>query len=197
LPVDMGLWRRLKDEAYRRVLEDIEIGYMDSDIVDVILFFFKRKYSFTTSSCSGRITVVDAVMPWKRKDSTVIFKKHSTVSIDDVVKYLSEVPVSRLWLIVTGPIIHVNSAKLSEAREVIKIARDSGFKHSGIMSMGKKGIISELRTGIRIAQLLKDKERLYITRDDLEGILRIFNEALLEGKKRLKRLEENLRRSVS
>lgn len=191
MKVNLELWNKLKRKAYKRLLEDIEIGYADPDILDVIFAFFKRRFSFTTSSCSGRITVVDSAMPWKRKDSTIIFKKHSPITINDLEFIFNEKPVSRFWLIATGPIIHVNSAKLSEARNILMLARKAGFKHSGILSMSERGIVIELRTGIRIAQLLKNSKYCLNT-ESLNYIINIFNEALIKGKKRLAKLKELL-----
>lgn len=191
MKVNLKLWKELKNKAYKRFMEDVEIGYADPDILDLILTFFKREFSFTTSSCSGRITIVDSPLPWKRKNSTIIFKKHTPITLNDIEFIFSDKPVSRFWLIVTGPIIHVNSAKLSEAKTILMLARKAGFKHSGILSMSEKGIITELRTGIRIAQLIKN-DKYCLSSEDLNHLISIFNEALIKGKERLRKLKELL-----
>ena len=51
---------------------------------------------------------------------------------------------------------------------MLKMAREAGMKHSGILSMSRKGIIVELRTGVRLAILLKvgDEVVVELTPDD-------------------------------
>ena len=66
------------------------------------------------------------------------------------------------------------------------------MKHSGILSMSRKGIIVELTSGVRVAHLLKDGETWVTPPEKLPDLVRVANEALLEGKARLDRLREVL-----
>ncbi len=195
LIVDRELWIKGKEEAYKRLWEDLEIGYLDEDLLDILLEFFKRPESFTKSSCSGRITLLDGPLPWERKESTIIFKKHSTITIKEIESLLKQPVVYRLWLVATGPIIHVITLSGREARKILVIASKAGFKHSGIISISKKGFLVELRTGIRLAVLLKTRSGLVVTREGLDEAIIAANEALMKGKERLRRLLVELRRN--
>ena len=196
--VNERLWRARKEEFLRRLLEDEEIGYLDSDIKDILLMFFKMDKAFTVSSCSGRITVVDAPMPWCRSKSSVIFKKHEPVSTDEVGALLKSPVMWRLWLVVTGPIIHVSTLDLETAIDVLEIGREAGLKHSGILSISSKGVTVELMSGVRLTMLLKDGNKCMIASDEaLENLVRVANDALREGKERLERLREVLRNRVA
>ena len=193
--VDRELWLKRKEELRERLLSDLHIGYLDRDILDILLMFFKREESFTISSCSGRIVVVDAPLPWVRRESTVVFKKHEPVVVSELEDVLRQDAIYVLWLVVTGPIIHVSTASLREAVKVLRIAREAGMKHSGILSLSKKGIVVELKTGVRIAAPLKQKNNLLVSSDKLSELVDIANKALLEGKKRLEKLREVLAKS--
>ncbi len=193
MKVDEKIWSKRKEEAYMRLKEDLEIGYLDEDIVEVLEEIFKRPQAFTVSSCSGRIVIVDSPYPWERKDSTILFKKHKPISLSEVIDVIKQPAINMMWLVVVGPIIHVSTLSLKEAFRILKIARQAGFKHSGILSATRKGITVELRTGIRLAALLKIKEKLVISYEDLKSIIEISNKALLLGKERLKRLLEALK----
>jgi len=193
--VDRELWLKRKEELRERLLSDLHIGYLDRDILDILLMFFKREEAFTISSCSGRIVVVDAPLPWVRRESTVIFKKHEPVKVGELEDVLRQDAVHVLWLVVTGPIIHVSTASLREAVRVLRIAREAGMKHSGILSLSKKGIVVELKTGVRIAVPLKQKNNLLVSSDKLSELVDIANKALLEGKKKLEKLREALAKS--
>ncbi len=192
--VNEKIWRRRKEEFLKRLQEDEEIGYLDADVKDILLMFFKREKSFTISSCSGRIVLVDSPMPWMRDPSSVVFKKHSPISVEEVRPIIDGPVVWRLWLVVTGPIIHVSTLDLDEAVEVLEIAREAGLKHSGILSLSSKGIIVELMSGVRLTILLRDRDVRVVGNDKLGEVVSVANEALLEGKKRLDALRDALRR---
>jgi tRNA wybutosine-synthesizing protein 3 len=194
IEVDEGIWRRRKEEFLRRMREDLEIGYLDHYIVDVLEIISSMPGLYTQSSCSGRVTLVDAQMPWEREGATVVFKKHSKVTVEEIL-YVAKQPVSsRLWVVVTGPIIHVSALSLEYANEMLKIAREAGMKHSGIISMSKKGIIVELTSGVRVTHLIKDGEKWVTPLEKLPDLVRVVNDALLEGKSRLDRLRAVLSR---
>jgi len=196
MPVDIGSWRQYKNKLWARLWEDLEIGYLDEDILPVLIELFLRPLSFSISSCSGRITLSDSTMPWAREETSVIFKKHKPVRLDEILEIYDKPVVRNLWLVVAGPILHVSSATLREALTVLNIARSSGFKHSGILSFStKKGIITELRTGIRLTQLLKTPDKTIVPKECLDKLIEQANMMLIEGKRKLDKLLQELRRN--
>ncbi len=181
------LWSKRREEAYRRFVEDIEIGYVDRDIINLVETIFKKKTVFSTSSCSGRITIVDAMFPWLREESFIVFKKHEPLSPLEILEFIDKnTPTYRFWLIVSGPIIHLNALTLESAIKILSIARESGFKHSGIISISENGIGIEIISGVWTSFLLVDKKTLVVT--DIHRIVGIANDILREGKTRLQKL---------
>ncbi|MDW8011346.1 MAG: hypothetical protein RMH84_07135, partial [Sulfolobales archaeon] len=59
---------------------------------------------------------------------------------------------------------------------------EAGMKHSGILSISRRGIFVELKTGIRVTNLLRAEN---FTIEDIRELVRVANEALAEGKSRL------------
>ncbi|MCD6323738.1 MAG: hypothetical protein J7L55_01345 [Desulfurococcales archaeon] len=190
MEVDVKVWEERKEEFRRRLFEDLEIGYLDRDIMDVLLKLFESGDYFTQSSCSGRITAVDAAMPWEREDSTVIFKKHSPITVDEVRDLLNKEVLRTLWLVVTGPIIHVNAKSMQAAMRILELGRRAGLKHSGIISSSRKGVIVELTSGVFLATPLKTGKDVVIA--SVEKVVSLANKALVKGKERLNRLREVL-----
>lgn len=197
----MDDWELWKKKAYERMIRDKEIGYLDPDIYDVLIAFFKREKSFTYSSCSGRITIIDSYLPWIRKNSTIIFKNHLGITEDDVKDILKKPQVYRLWLVSQGPILHVYTKDWEEAWDIIKIARNAGFKHSGVLTVNNKGILVELKTGIKLVQLLRENSEQQVSEDQIKTIVKISNEVLKKGKDKLwelqKLVEESLKTKVT
>ncbi len=192
---DPGLWEARKREAWERLWEDLEIGYLDQDIVDILVEIFLRPKSFTTSSCSGRIVVMDSVFPWAKEETMIVFKKHSPITLEELLRVVREPRAEMLWLSVQGPIIHVETLDLEEAFTVLEVARRAGFKHSGILASTRKGVLVELRTGVRVNVPLGDVDSLWVREDKLRDLVELANRALLEAKGRLDRLRVELRRA--
>ncbi len=176
---EFELYKRL---AWERILRDKEIGYLDPDIFDVLEVINGRPKAFTMSSCSGRVTIVDAEFPWDRKESSVVFKNHLRVTVEDLRDNLLRRPRKRYWLIVQGPIFHVYTMDLKEAWTVLSVARAVGFKHSGLMVANRKGYLVELRTGVRMDHLLTEGQ-------NLEELAEQAMRVLMKGKERKERLK--------
>ncbi|MDK2384676.1 MAG: hypothetical protein QI199_07715, partial [Candidatus Korarchaeota archaeon] len=74
----------------------------------------------------------------------------------------------------------------------LDIARRAGFKHSGILSSSEKGVLVELRTGIRIAAPVKRGGAMLVSPEGLRSLVDMANRAVSEGRRRLERLREEL-----
>jgi len=188
-------WEERKKLAWQRILADKEIGYLDPDIFDVLDAFFKRPKSYTKSSCSGRITVIDSIYPWQRKNSTIVYKNHFGIKLKDLEDIVSKPHEYMLWLVVQSPIIHVYTFDFDEAWEILRIARNAGFKHSGILTQNENGVLVEIRSGVRMIQLLKDKEGRIVS--DLKVIVDVANDILSKGKEKLNKLKQSLLSEVN
>lgn len=189
----MNEWEKRKAMFLERINRDREIGYLDQGIEETLSLINSREKSYTTSSCTGRVTAVDSEFPWKRDDEPPLFKKHNSIDENDL-KYLLEItPKYLIWLIVSGPILHICCRELEEAREMLRISRQAGFKHSGIMSISDECFMVELISGTQFYIPIKSKTKVFITEESIPDILSLVNESLSEGKERLKRLNEALR----
>jgi tRNA wybutosine-synthesizing protein 3 len=177
-------WEDAKLRAWTRLWEDLEIGYLDTDILEVLLELFARPKAYPVSSCSGRVVIVDSEYPWERNDTNLIFKKHGPVSLDEVLEVIEKPFLYRLWLNVQGPIYHVYVADLDEGFNLLEVARQAGFKHSGILSCSGTGCVVELRTGVRMSVLIADSKGFKLTRDQASHVVGVANEILRVAKSR-------------
>ncbi len=192
--IDIDKWKERKYEFWKRLWEDLEIGYLDEDLLPLLVEFNLRPDTYTLSSCSGRIVIVDSIKPWAREKTNVIFKKHQPIKIDELMDIIKKPFVHRLWLIVSGPIIHVSVNSLKSAINTLRLAREAGFKHSGILSINKvKGIILELLTGVKMSHLLKDPNGYEVNANNIPLLIKVANEILLDGKKMFNQLYQILK----
>ncbi len=188
----MDEWEDLRQKSWERVFRDKDIGYLDPDIFPLLEAFRRREKVFTQSSCSGRITIIDSLLPWSRKHSSVIYKSHLGTTVGDLKGILDQKQVWRLWLVVQGPIVHVYARDTEEAWEVLRIARSVGYKHSAILSQNRKGVLVELRTGIKMVHMLRESQTEKVDDHQLETLVNVSNEVLSEGKRKMNELRDAL-----
>ncbi len=189
LKIYLNTWRYFKKKFWNRIWEDLEIGYLDEDLLPVLLRFNMDRNIYTMSSCSGRIVISDSTYPWSREETSIVFKKHVKITIDDLIEVLEKPVIRRLWLNVTGPIIHLSTSKPSYVKKLLWIAREAGLKHSGVLSIHRtKGIILEYMSGVKMTHLLKTPEKILVREEDLRDLIKVSNEILEEGKRILNKL---------
>uniref|UniRef100_A0A7J3ZJJ4 tRNA(Phe) 7-((3-amino-3-carboxypropyl)-4-demethylwyosine(37)-N(4))-methyltransferase n=1 Tax=Fervidicoccus fontis TaxID=683846 RepID=A0A7J3ZJJ4_9CREN len=183
-------WLERKSEFMRRMVEDIEVGYLDWRVKRLLDAINSRPKSYTTSSCSGRVCIIDAIKPWERKESSVVFKKHDPISSSELLRVLSTKPKHSYWLIVGGPILHVMCQDLEEVKFILDCARRAGFKHSGITSVSDKGFLVELISSTQLILPLTRGERVLLNLKEIEEVIALVNETLFDGWKRIDMLEK-------
>lgn len=195
--IDSFKYRKRKILSWKRIWEDLEIGYLDRDLLPLLVLMNSDAEIYTTSSCSGRIVVMDAEYPWVRDETGVIFKSHIPIESSELKFIYRYKPFKKIWIIVSGPIIHFYSLSARKANRILNTARRMGFKHSGVIHVSRdKGFFVELVTGIYLAQLIKTKEYEVVSINNIEGLLTVLNNALLEGKNRLQKLFLELKNNL-
>jgi tRNA wybutosine-synthesizing protein 3 len=165
---------------------------VDFDIYDFLLTFNKSLNDFyTTSSCSGRIALAKAPRLSYSKGSGLfkfVVKWHRPVTYGEVMNVLSNIDSGDVWLLVRAPIIHFVARDIHGALTILRMAREAGFKHSGIYSVTHDGVVVEVQGEDRFEVPIIINGKLIVTMDDLRRIIDIANETLIFGKFRLAHL---------
>ena len=105
---------------------------------------------YTTSSCSGRIVLLDDL---NKKTSKFLFVSHHTCTLPEITQ--------NCWLLVEPPIIHVRCKDLQSAMFLLKNGVDSGFGKSGLISIEKP--VLEINSTERISNyLIPQLDRFYL-----------------------------------
>ncbi|AFH42952.1 hypothetical protein IOK49_05325 [Fervidicoccus fontis] len=193
LVADVNVWKNKKTMFIKRIESDREIGYLDPGIDETLSLINKREKSYTTSSCSGRISIVDTDYLWKRNELPLIFKKHSEVSSEELISIFKKEPMNTFWLIVSGPILHVRTLDIEEALFILNAGREAGFKHSGIMSYSEDGYLVELISGTQFNFPIKNKNGYLINIEKIDYIAKLANSALVDGRRKLEKLNQFLK----
>jgi len=180
-------FRRRKFEGYRIAKER---GEVDEDIVPLLDLINSFECYVTLSSCSGRIAVMDMPKFGDKVESVFLGKWHRSVSFEEV---LEAVKLGRrtTWLIMFPPIIHVACESVEHAERLMKLANDSGFRRSGLISL--KHNVVEICSLERLEAPVAIEGRIVVGMEGLRVMVDFANEKLERSKAKLKRLHASLR----
>lgn len=173
------------------IYEERIIGYLDPGAERFLRALNSHPGLWTTSSCTGRITVVEGERHWERGRTRVVYKTHDPITVAELMRVLSR-PFRNLWLKATGPIIHFQTKSLRCAVKLLETARTSGFKHSGIFHATREAITIEVIAPTRVDAPLRVGGLDLHTERGLNLLVAKANEALLDGRKRLEKLAKAL-----
>ncbi|MFP4423661.1 MAG: tRNA wybutosine-synthesizing 3 family protein [Candidatus Woesearchaeota archaeon] len=167
-------------------LDKSKKGYIDEEILPLITALNKKKNFYTTSSCAGRIVLLE-LRGKKKHDAHWIFCSHKKA--EGIESEISEYPV---WFRYDPPIIHLSCRTLEDAKIFLEIAKNAGFKHTGIISLGR--IMVELIGYDKIATLVSRDGKPLVDKEYLNILTELANECMERNRLRLQALYESLDR---
>lgn len=169
------------------------IGEWDEKIIPLCNKINSSQKYYTLSSCSGRIVLM---IDQDKKDKGLFkFTTHSTLSLKKLNKVIEKITLSgkkeNIKLKTEPPILHVGCSSLPEAKKLILAANISGFKKTGLISLGKK-IVLEISSGEKIELPIVREGKLLANQEHIKIILEDSNKKLKISWEKIKRLEKNL-----
>ncbi|MBI2657493.1 hypothetical protein HYX08_02250 [Candidatus Woesearchaeota archaeon] len=184
-------------------------GSIDKDIVDLVNLINSNKDFYTTSSCAGRIVLLEVKS--KRKDECDwIFTKHDKVKFKEVfsslAQYDKKISSPRassgskameetrfkssfkhpIWFKQQPIILHVACRSLDAAKSLLNMARKV-FKHSGILSITERKTTIEIIGNERIDTIIADKN-FAADENYIKQLLKYANRNFAENKRKSKKL---------
>jgi len=169
---------------------------VDIDILPVIDILNSSNEYYTTSSCFGRIVLLELPVIGDKKNAKFIGKWHRTINSDEVISSLEKTDKGQLWLLAQSSIIHIGAKTNESADKLLKIAYSCGFKHSGFKSLENRYIIEICSTERLDAPVGKDG-KLFCDKEHLDLLVNISNKIMEKSNAKLKRFEQELRKSLS
>lgn len=166
------------------------IGGIDQAIKNLIDLINRNKNYYTTSSCAGRIVLMKET--GKKQENVFIFvthKKASTKEIETALKMNKQVN-DLIYLKEESCIMHVACKDLISAQALVSLARNSGWKKSGIISMKKDKTIIECISTEVLATPISNKGKMLIPQEYLGLLVKECNTKLSRTREKIKNLEK-------
>lgn len=166
-------------------------GGIDSDIKGIVDYINSLDDYYTTSSCSGRITLLELSASGK-KGSRWLLCSHGEVSAHQACSALEAAGSSDVWFIMETWILHVCCRDGNAAARLLKLCQGSGLKRTGITSFGSRFVVEILSTD-SISSPVAEDGRVIASPDYLSFLVRKANARLRQCRKRLKLFESLLK----
>jgi tRNA wybutosine-synthesizing protein 3 len=184
----MGKFGMQRDKAMKQLAEARKEGKADEDIADLVDAINSNEDLYTTSSCAGRIAVLQTPKKHDKLESTWLGKWHHKVTLQDLKEALKKHDKYVVYLQSECPILHVVARDLDSAGKLLFAAQQSGFKRSGIQAINPERVLVEIcSTEILEVPLAEDGKQL-VGEDYLEYLVDIANTKFLSGREKLDRL---------
>lgn len=167
------------------------IGEIDLPIVKLCEEINKNKKLYTLSSCSGRIVLIKNLD--KKQPGMFVFRTHEKIKTEEIFNALKKAEKTKETLIFKQepPILHICCEKLGDAEKILNLARECGWKNSGIMSTRGR-IVLELRSTEYLALPIMEKGKILVNEAFLDILVKESNKRLLKGWEKIIKLEQNL-----
>ncbi|XP_063795147.1 tRNA wybutosine-synthesizing protein 3 homolog isoform X2 [Pseudophryne corroboree] len=164
-------------------------GSVDKDIEETVRDINLQDCYFTTSSCSGRIILIDEspdLSVVQKQNCSWLFVTHELCSNDDVFAALQKATGNAV-LKFEPFVLHVQCRTLKDAQLLHSVAINSGFRNSGI-TVGKKGkIIMAVRSTHCLEVPLCHQGKCLVSNEYIAFLVQTANQKMGENKKRITR----------
>ena len=182
-----------KERAMYALEKAMKNGEVDEKALPIIEKLNGVEEFFTTSSCSGRIVILEVPSLGQKVDARFLGKWDGEVTVDDITDAIENAKKGEIWMLAQPPIFHVSAANMKKASELLGIAKQSGFKDSGIKHTGKR-ILIEIKSTEEMDVPVGMDGKMMCSNEYLSLIVSVANEIIERAEKKLEGLEENIDR---
>lgn len=188
-----------KENRMNELLDTISEGKVDQEILPIVSVINSNTNYFTTSSCAGRIVVIEMNKPGDKENAKFLGKWHRPVNSTTVKEAMNGMDKDKLvFFLFQSPILHVRCKSIEDAIKLRNLAVESGFKYSTLKSITLDSsselqkIVVEVLSSENLQVPICASGRVYTTDEHLELIISIANENWLKTRIKLERFQEQL-----
>ncbi len=180
-----------KEKAIKSLEKACDENKADKEILPILTLINQVKGCYTTSSCSGRIVILEIPQIGDKQKASFLGKWHRKVDLKEIQTALQKVKKGYVWFIAQSPIIHIVTDEIETADRILKIALGCGFKNSGLKSIRRK-IVIEICSTERLDAPIGLNGFIYNEDNYLQILVDISNDILEKSKGKLARFKGKL-----
>jgi len=185
-----------KEKAIKSLEKACSENKVDHKIQPILDIINNSDEYYTSSSCAGRILLLQIPRIGDKKQAEFLGRWHRTIKTEELLNAIKKSDKGTLWLLAQSPILHIGARTNTAADKIVKIANASGFKNSNIKSIGKKPLV-EIGSTERLDAPIGEDGTLLCGREHLELLVRISNEVIEKSRLKLSRFEQEIKKYLS
>ena len=160
-------------------------GMIDEDIKTLLNSINSNSDFCTTSSCSGRIVLIDLRARLKSENEWLL-SKHSSINLEEFNLALNKEKKGIVWFKQEPIILHVMCRDTESAKKFINICQKVGFKQIGVISF-PRNIVEVMGSETMSLPIYSDK--MLIDDKYKEFIIQEANRKLFLAKEKIGKME--------
>jgi tRNA wybutosine-synthesizing protein 3 len=157
-------------------------GEIDQDIQELVYLINSRDEYYTTSSCAGRIVVIEMPESGRKDEAEWLLVKHGSVTVEEIKDSLKS--EEDVWLKEEGMILHVCCKTIENAEKLVNLAKNSGFKRTGMITVNKRYIVEIVSTE-NVSTILAKKGKILVDDSYLSVLVDECNYKLSKNKQKI------------
>jgi len=185
----------LKKRALSLLKQAIDEQKVDKKIIPILKIINGSESHYTTSSCAGRIVLLELPSIGDKKNASFLGKWHRPISQEEFSNAAKQAKKGWIWFLAQSPILHVGAKNINDADQLVKLCVSCGFKNTGIRSLGKK-IIVEICSTERLDSPVGRDGKLFCTGEYQDILVETANEVLNRSQEKLYILQDGLKKNV-
>lgn len=145
------------------------------------------KDHYTTSSCSGRILLMEK-KSGSKQECRWTYVTHEYADFDSLIGHLKKIDKYPIWFQCEPFILHVCCRDIDSANKMLMVFQSLGLKHSGVLSLSKRIIIEAIGSE-RIQALVAKDGKMLVSEDYLKVIIEEANKKQERNHHKIKKIE--------
>lgn len=168
----------------------------DLQMIPLCGFVAGTRDFFTSSSCAGRIILLQLPKDENKKQASFHKKWHRAVSEEELWQGINAESVGELWFKLDPFILHIGANSLQNANKILDAMKKAGVKRGGIIVAKPGKFLIELQGTQSMAFPVKKDGKALVDEKFMEYILQRANKKLEKNYEQLKRLESVFRKEL-
>jgi tRNA wybutosine-synthesizing protein 3 len=189
------------DKEQRMESLDMKIceGEVDEEILPIVEKINSNPDYFTTSSCAGRIVLIEMPDLGDKEAAEFLGKWHREIEVKEIMDAFLKAKINTMvFLLAQSPIIHIRCRTLESAVKLRNIAVESGLKYSTLKSLTLSSknepikVVVEILSSENIHVPVARSGKFFPDRDYLAFLVENANQALKRAREKLERFKASL-----
>lgn len=193
---DDARFAMIKERHKKTFFEAVEIGRADKPAISLCTYIAGTKNFFTSSSCSGRIVLLEVNAKETKKEAAFHAKWHRKVKLQEIWKALLTNSKNELWFKMEPFILHIGTNNEENAQKLLRLTKDCGIKRGGIQVLQNGKIIFELTGTQHISCPAKKGKKVLLEKKYAKILVEKANKKFAKNHALLKKFEKECRKRL-